>query len=96
MVFNKKIKLFNKTIPNGIAKPQKTGEKTLWANVDTVSMTTSFKALSAGVELSCQCDIWAKSYDNEQYAEIDGKDYKVKSAVKTGNKLVTRLLLSRG
>jgi len=96
MVFNKKITLFNKTTPNGTAKPQKIDEKIIWASVDTVGMTTSFTALSAGVKLTYQCDIWAKSYKNEQYATIDGKDYKIENAVKTGNKLVTRLLMSRG
>jgi len=96
MAFNKKIKLFNKTMPNGTAKPQKIEEKTVWASVDTVGMATTYTALSAGVKLTCQCDIRAKSYANEQYATVDGKDYKIENAVKTGNKLVTRLLMSRG
>lgn len=96
MAFNTKIKLFNKTMPNGTAKPQKIEEKTVWASVDSVSMATSYTAMSAGVKLTYQCDVRAKAYTNEQYAEVNGKDYKIENAVKTGNKLVTRLLLSRG
>ena len=96
MTFDKKITLFNRTMPNGTAQPQKKDERTVWASLDTIGSTVSFNALAAGIKLTNQAEIWAKEYNQEQYATVDGKDYRIENAVKTGNQLTIKLLLSRG
>ena len=96
MTFDKKITLFNRTTPNGTAQPQKKDESTVWASIDTIGSTVSFNALAVGIKLTNQVEMWAKEYNQEQYATVDGKDYRIESAVKTGNQLTIKLLLSRG
>lgn len=96
MTFDEKITLFNRTMPNGTAQPQKKDERTMWASIDTIGSTVSFNALAAGIKLTNQAEMWAKEYNQEQYATVDGKDYRIESAVKTGNQLTIKLLLSRG
>ena len=96
MTFDKKITLFNRTTPNGTAKQKKKDESTVWASIDTIGSTVSFNALAAGIKLTNQAEMWAKEYNQEQYATVDGKDYRIESAVKRGNQLTIKLLLSRG
>lgn len=96
MTFNKKITLFDKTTPNGTAPPQKINERIVWASVSNIGSTVSLNALAIGIKLTSQAEMWAKEYNQEQYATIDGKDFRIENAVKTGNQLTIKLLLSRG
>ena len=95
--FNNKMTLYNQTISYGTApNPQRTNIKTVWCFISEVGSTVAFNALAAGVKLNKQVEMWAAEYGDRQYALINGVTYKVEQAVRTGNDLKIKLLLSRG
>lgn len=96
MVFNRKITLFNNTIPYGNTKPTKKDSKTVSCNVGLISMSTSIDNLAVGVKLVNQVEMLKKSYNQEAYATINGIDYKIEGSVYAGSQLLIKLLLSRG
>lgn len=97
MAFNRKITLFNYSQAYGTQPKSKIDVRTgVWCKFDLVGSTVALNPQSISIKLTNQVEMWAKSYKQEGYATIDGIDYKVQNAVKTGNDLTIKLLLSRG
>ena len=97
MTFDKKIALYNLQKGYGSnPQPIRIDEKIVWCSVDTIGAANAINAMSAGLKLSRQVEMWAREYDGEGFATLGGKDYKVETPAQSYNPLTIKLLLSRG
>lgn len=94
-MIRKKIKLLTLTPQNGSAGLVRKDEKTVWAEVGNVGVTTKFSAMSAGKEAELQLFIWRSEYGGQSHAEVNGSVYKITETGAADNDLRVKLLLGR-
>lgn len=94
-MIRKKIKLLTMTPQNGTAELVKQNEKTVWAEMGNICVTTKFSAMSAGKEAETQLIVWRSEYEGQTHAEVNGTVYKITETGATDNDLRLKLLLGR-
>lgn len=60
--------------------PQETHKafrETIFCNKKSVGFSEFYKAQQAGITATLKVDIFTEEYDNQQFAEIDGRRYKI-------------------
>lgn len=91
----KKIKLLTLTPQNGSAELVRQNEKTVWAEVGNIGVTTKFSAMAAGKEAELQLIIWRSEYGGQTHVEVNGVVYKITETGAADNNLRVKLLLGR-
>lgn len=94
-MIRKKIKLLTLTPQNGSAELVKKNEKTVWAEIGNIGVTTKFSAMSAGKEAELQLILWRSEYGGQTHAEVNGTFYKITETGAADNDLRVKLLLGR-
>ena len=94
-MIRKKIKLLTMTPQNGTAELVRQNEKTVWAEVGNIGVTTKFSAMSAGKEAEMQLIVWRSEYGGQTHVEVNGTLYKITETGATDNDLRVKLLLGR-
>ena len=83
------------TPQNGTAELVRQNEKTVWAEVGNIGVTTKFSAMSAGKAAEMQLILWRSEYGGQTHAEVNGTVYKITETGATDNELRIKLLLGR-
>lgn len=91
----KKIRLLTMAPQNGSAKLVRQNEKTVWAEVGNIGVTTKFSAMAAGKEAELQLIIWRSEYGGQTHAEVNGVVFKITETGAADNDLRVKLLLGR-
>ncbi|MCM1055943.1 MAG: hypothetical protein NC394_10535 [Bacteroides sp.] len=91
----KKIRLLTMTPQNGSAELVKQNEKTVWAEVGDIGVTTKFSAASAGKTAELQLTLWRSEYGGQSHAEVNGTVYKISECGAADNDLRIKLILGR-
>lgn len=94
-MIRKKIKLLTLAPKNGSAELVRQNEKTVWAEVGNIGVTTKFSAMSAGKEAELQLILWRSEYGGQTHAEVSGTVYKITETGAAENDLRVKLLLGR-
>lgn len=90
------IKLYNYTTGYGTQKKEKGPITNALCCVEEIGTMVSLESMAAGISLSCQVEMWKAEYSGQQYCEIGGIEYQIKSSVRTFNNQIVKLLLSKG
>lgn len=91
-----KINLLNYEQGNGAEGLRKTGEKTVWAQVGDIGVTTKMAALTAGKEAQLQALALRAEYAGQSHVSIGDTVYKIAETGAADNPLRIKLLLKRG
>lgn len=94
-MIRKKIKLLTLAPQNGSAELARLNEKTVWAEVGNIGVTTKFSAMTAGKEAEMQLILWRSEYEGQTHAEVNGTIYKITETGAADNDLRVKLLLGR-
>ena len=98
MTFNKRITLLKLVTKNGGKGFEITAQRTVWAEVRDIGVTTKYTAAAAGREATLQTICHRKEYEAESYthAEYSGKRYRIESTGAADNERHIRLIFAKG